>query len=205
MEFVRRNLVQPGGVVIECGAHHGAQSILLSRWVGPQGKVVAVEPMPENVSILKKNIELNGLSNVVVVDKAVGSSRDYKLSMGQNSNSSVRSSEKNSISVEGITLDGLADKLKIAPTLLKIDVEGYEYEILEGSRSILATTLAVFVEVHMLTLPRYGRKFEDLWKFIDPYKYDVFVQDEDFNEPEPYVTKAVPIGRVHMFFRPRRQ
>jgi hypothetical protein len=45
--FVRRELVRPGAVVIECGAHHGAQSILLSRWVVPDGKVVAIEPMPQ--------------------------------------------------------------------------------------------------------------------------------------------------------------
>ena len=127
MEFVRRHLVTPGTVVIECGAHHGAQSILLSRWVGPQGKVVAVEPMPENVSILNKNIELNSLSNVVVVDKAVGSTGDNRLSMALHSNASVRPSGKHTISVESITLDALADKLKIVPAFLKIDVEGYEY------------------------------------------------------------------------------
>lgn len=205
MEFVRRHLVRPGAVVIECGAHHGAQSILLSRWVGPQGKVLAIEPMPENVSILNKNIELNGLSNVIVVDKAVGSTRDNQLSMAPNSNASVRSSGKHTITVESTTLDALAEKLKITPALLKIDVEGYEYEILEGSRSILAMTPALFLEVHTLTLQRYGRKFEDLWKFIDPNKYDIFVQDEDFKEPEPYVLTSVPTGRIHMFFRPRRQ
>ena len=49
---------------------------------------------------------------------------------------------------------------KIMPTFLKIDVEGYEYQVLEGSRSILATTPAVFVEVHTLTLPRYGKNLK---------------------------------------------
>ena len=205
MKFVRRHLLRPGAVVVECGAHHGAQSILLSRWVGPQGKVVAVEPMPENLSILNKNIEINDLSNVIVVDKAVGAGRDNQLSMALHSNASVRRSGKHTISVGSITLDALAERLKIIPTLLKIDVEGYEYEILEGSRSILTTIPAVFVEVHTLTLPRYGRKFEDLWKFIDPNNYDIFVQDEDFKEPEPYLATTVPKGRIHMFFRPRRQ
>ena len=88
--------------------------------------------------------------------------------------------------MESITLDALAEELKIVPTLLKIDVEGYEYQVLEGSRSILATTPAVFVEVHILTLTRYGRKFEDLWTLIDPDKYDIFIPDEDFKEPQAY-------------------
>ena len=202
MTFVGRELVRPGAIVIECGAHHGAQSILLSRWVGTGGKVVAIEPIPENVSILRKNIEINNLTNVLVVDRAVGSSRGH-LSMARSSNGSVRAGGNHTISVESITLDALAEELKIMPTFLKIDVEGYEYQVLEGSRSILATTPAVFVEVHTLTLPRYGKKFEDLWEFIDPGKYDIFIQDEDFKEPEAYSPANVPSGRVHLFFRPR--
>ena len=51
MTFVKHNLVKPGDVVIECGGHHGAQTILLSRWVGDDGKVIVVEPIPENVAI----------------------------------------------------------------------------------------------------------------------------------------------------------
>ncbi len=202
MTFVGRELVKPGGIVIECGAHHGAQSILLSRWVGTRGKVVAIEPVSENVAILRKNIEINSLTNVLVVDKAVGSSPG-RLSMAPNSNASVRAGGNHTISVESIALDALAEELKIMPTFVKIDVEGYEYQVLEGSRSILATTPAVFLEVHTLTLPRYGKKFEDLWEFIDPDKYDIFIQDEDFKEPEVYSPAIVPSGRVHLFFRPR--
>ena len=200
MGFVKRKLVKPGMVVIECGAHHGAQSILLSRWAGPQGKVVAAEPMQENVSILKTNIELNNLTNVILVEKAVGSPRDETVSMGQSSNSSVRKSSKDTIPVESITIDKLAETLKITPTLLKIDVEGYEYEILEGSRSVLATTPAIFIEVHTRTLPRYRQKLKDLWKFIDSDRYDIYIQDEDFKDPEPYRPGTVPTDRVHLFF-----
>jgi len=202
MTFVGRELVRPGAIVIECGAHHGAQSILLSRWVGTRGKVVAIEPIPENLSILRKNIAINNLTNVLVVEKAVGSSRGH-LSMARSSNGSVRAGGNRTISVESTTLDAVAEELKIMPTFLKIDVEGYEYHVLEGSRSILATTPTVFVEVHTLTLPRYGNKFEDLWKFIDPAKYDIFIQDEDFKAPEAYSPANVPTGRVHLIFRPR--
>ena len=74
LRFVKRYLVQPGGVVIECGAHHGEHTILLSRWVGSSGRVIAVEPMPENVAILRRNIELNRLTNVTVIEKVVSSS-----------------------------------------------------------------------------------------------------------------------------------
>jgi FkbM family methyltransferase len=52
------------------------------------------------------------------------------------------------ISVEGITLDALAEEPKIVPTFLKIDVEGYEYRVPKGGRSILATPPALAVEIH---------------------------------------------------------
>jgi len=89
------------------------------------------------------------------------------------------------------------------PTFIKIDVEGYEYQILQGSRSILSTNPAVFIEVHTLTLLRYGNRFEDLWKFIDQKLYDIFIQSEDFEEPVRYSPEAVQKGRVHLFFKPR--
>jgi FkbM family methyltransferase len=204
MTFVRNELIKSGGVVIECGAHHGAQSILLSRWVGSNGKVIVVEPMPENVAILKRNVALNGLTNVVVVEKAAGSTCGH-LSMRAASNAAVSPmpGRNNTIQVESITLDKLADDLKVVPTFIKIDVEGYEYQILEGSKSILSMIPAVFVEVHTLTLPRYGKRFEDLWRLIDPNLYDIYIQSEDLEEPVRYSQETVPGGRVHLFFKPR--
>jgi len=202
MSFVKREMVKPGDVVIECGAHHGAQSILLSRWVGTNGRVIAIEPLPENVAILRKNVEINGLTNVTVVDKAVGANCG-KIFMDLNSNGMVRAIGKHTIPVECVTLDSIAQELNITPNFLKIDVEGYEYHVLEGSKSILATSPAVFVEVHTLTLPRYGRKFEDLWKLVDPHSFNIFIQKEDFEEPQKFSAGHAPTGRVHLFFKPR--
>lgn len=203
MAFARRHLMRPGSVVIECGAHHGAQTILLSRWVGDTGRVIAVEPMPENLAILKKNIELNGLTNVTVVEKAAGAVPG-RLPMAVNSNGSVRPDGRNSIEIESVTVDDLVKELGITPDFVKIDVEGFEYQILEGCRSVLATTPAVFVEVHTLTLPRYGKTFEDLWKLIDPAQYEIFIQSNDLEEPTAFPPGSVPDGRVHLYFKPRR-
>ncbi len=206
MRFVKNELIRPSAVVIECGAHHGGQTVLLSRWVGAEGKVIAIEPIPENIAILKKNIELNGLTNVTVIEKAVGSNCG-KLSMHPRSNASVSSKEdsRSTINVESVTLDSVAEEFNIAPTFIKIDVEGYEYQILDGAKSIIKTTPAIFVEVHTLTLPRYGRRFEDLWGLVDQNLYDIFIQSDDFAEPVKYARDAVPGGRVHLFFRPRNR
>jgi FkbM family methyltransferase len=204
MTFVKNRLIKPGDVVIECGAHHGAQTILLSRWVGNHGKVIAIEPIPENITILKRNIEINELTNVILVEKAAGASCG-KIFMRSISNGAVSPAHlrTNSIQVESVTLDKLVEELDILPSFLKIDVEGYEYQILEGSKAILSNAPAVFVEVHPLTLPRYRNKFEDLWTLIEYSRYDIFIQRNDSEEPVIYSPETTLVGRAHLFFKPR--
>ena len=202
MRFLKKELVRQDQTVIECGAHHGAQSILLSHWVGSSGKVLALEPIPENLRIQKTNVELNHLTNVVVIGKAAGPNCD-RVPMNSDSNGSVRIKGKNTLDIECITLDELSNQLKITPTFVKIDVEGFECKVLEGSQSILSKVPALFVEIHTLTLPRYGNRFEDLWELVNPKYYDIFIQAEDTEEPVPYNPSHVPQGRVHLFFRPR--
>jgi FkbM family methyltransferase len=205
MTFVKRNLVKSGDVVIECGAHHGAQTILLSRWVGDDGKVIVVEPIPENVAILKKNIALNELKNVLVVPKAAAA-RSGHVTMRPYSNGSVAWDGKfnNGLEVESVSLDDLAAKLNVKPDFIKIDVEGFEYQVIDGAENILATTPALFVEVHTLSLPRYGSTFEDLWKMINPELYEISMQIEDSEAPTPYIGRTAPGARVHLFFKPRQ-
>jgi FkbM family methyltransferase len=69
MLFIKENL---GDVVIECGSHHGCTAIMLSRWVGPTGKVYAYEPGARNYEVLRRNLRLNGIENVTAVRAAVG-------------------------------------------------------------------------------------------------------------------------------------
>ena len=204
MRFVKNQLIRPGDTVIECGAHHGAQTILLSRWAGNQGKVIALEPIPENFEILKKNVELNKLENVVLVNKAVGNSCG-SISMKLRSNGAVSAQRgaKNTIEIESITLDKLTADLGVTPTFVKIDVEGYEYQILEGGKATLSARPAVFVEVHTLSLPQYEKKFEDIWQSIDANHYHIFIQSDDFKDPVPYVPGTMVNTRVHLFFKPR--
>ena len=203
MQFVKKELIQPGAVAIECGAHHGSDSILLSRWVGDTGKVIVVEPMPDNVAILRQNIELNDLKNVTLIEKAAGSSCGY-IRMKRRSNAAVSlTGSRRTVQVECITLDKISETLGVIPSLLKIDVEGFEYKVFEGCKTILSAKPAIFLEVHTLTLPRYGNTFGDLWTFIDPKAYDIFIQDNDKHQPVPYSAGETPEGRVHLFFKPR--
>ena len=201
IEFVRKELINSGAIVIECGAHHGFLTILLSRWVGDDGKVIAVEPMSNNVAILRKNIELNGLRNVTVVAKAAGPTCGY-VSMKRRSNGAVSPTSRGITNqVECVTGDVISQELNIVPSLLKIDVEGFEYKVLEGCKTILSNNPAILLEIHP-ALVRYGNKFDDLWNFINPDVYDIFVQT-GFEEPVPYSPGKFYGNQMHLFFKPR--
>ena len=53
LRFVRDHILKPGFRVIECGVHHGLETIVLSRWVGDDGMVYACEAMPDNVAVIR--------------------------------------------------------------------------------------------------------------------------------------------------------
>jgi FkbM family methyltransferase len=203
MTFVRREMVRPGGVVFECGGHHGVGTILLSRWVGPAGRVVVFEPLPANAAIIRRNLELNFITNVTLVEAAVGAASG-RVAFRNRSNGAVAAARKaHTIEVAVTTLDEAAAELGLAPGLVKVDVEGYEYEVLAGARRVLAGTPALQLEIHTEILPRYGHAFADLWGLVERGRYRVYKQASDAEDPVPYGSGGDPTSRVHLFFVPK--
>ena len=183
--------------VLECGAHHGLTTILLSRWVS-KGRVVAFEALPHNVVILRKNLELNECANVSIVAKAVGNG-NQTVRIRSRSNSAI--DKKGSVTVDSISIDEYCKSDSIKPDIIKIDVEGFEIDVLEGACSVLSSYPAIFVEVHSEIIDRYGRKIDDLWKYIDRSRYEIWLQLDDRQPPVRFTGQNIS-ARVHMFFRP---
>jgi FkbM family methyltransferase len=156
-----RESVKPGDVVCDIGANMGYFALQESRLVGDTGKILAVEPVPANIELLKHNIELNGVQNVEVFRYAMGDKDDPNaniyLSHRLNCGSMIfRTKELNLIGgvekkvpVEQITLDHFIEG-KPTPTYLRMDVEGYEYEIINGMKGLLAKggPLKMLIELH---------------------------------------------------------
>jgi len=68
---VTKKIVNDGDVVLDIGANIGYYTLIFAKLVGKNGKVYAFEPEPNNLAILKKNIEINGYKNIEVIDKVV--------------------------------------------------------------------------------------------------------------------------------------
>ena len=72
LEWVARHMLRPGDTVVDCGANNGFTTVFFAKCVGPQGRVIAFEPLPRNSADVAQNVQLNGLENVDVRQQAVG-------------------------------------------------------------------------------------------------------------------------------------
>ena len=136
---------QPGDIVWDVGAHAGATSYFLSQLVGPLGKVYAFEPDDLNYDFLKRNIEFHQLQNVIPVKKALaGSTGTAKFNMDGTmcaglSEYLAYSEERLFKTVSTITLPDACSELGEIPKYVKMDIEGAEVAVIEGSQSFLIT------------------------------------------------------------------
>ncbi|NUQ63024.1 MAG: FkbM family methyltransferase [Pirellulales bacterium] len=146
-------LPPPGGIAVDAGAFIGRYTLAYARAVGPTGRVVAVEPLPANYRLLTGNVALNRYSNVTCVPYALGrDAGEVRLTYdAETSTASAFRRLSRSVVVPQTPLDDLLDQLGIRSIdLLKIDVEGAELDVLEGSRRVLAASPAahIIVEIH---------------------------------------------------------
>jgi FkbM family methyltransferase len=125
--------LRPGMVVWDIGANVGLYTLCSSRRVGRGGRVYAFEPMPENLVHLRAHLELNGIENVEIEEKAV-IDRETVVRMKQgDSPSEWHLDPGGEHEVSSIALDSwLERKSARSPHVLKIDVEGSEAAVLRG-------------------------------------------------------------------------
>ena len=145
--------VRPGWHVLDIGAHIGYHTLLLSRKVGKEGRVIAFEPWPENFRVLAENVRLNGCGNVALVNKAV-LAHTGRVHFGKDNEdplSSVPSVRSEGVEVECVSFDDFRkESLPGGPVhFIKIDAEGAELAILEGMRNFLKeASPLLLVELH---------------------------------------------------------
>jgi FkbM family methyltransferase len=162
-DIITRFTPKEGDIVIDIGAHIGLYTIISSKRVGANGKVVAIEADPENFEMLTSNIKLNQLTNVIPLNYAVYS-KETKLKLYLPSGESgftkyntimpnwINTQEK-FVEVNANTLDYLLQLNEIRQeevNWIKIDVEGAEFEVLKGATNVLSKSkdVAILMELH---------------------------------------------------------
>jgi FkbM family methyltransferase len=140
--------VKPGMTVYDVGAQAGFYTLFSSRIVGKTGRVFAFEPYPHCARFLVDHVRMNGLSNVRVLQIAVGERNGFigmTVDHGLMENK-VHDSSGSILMVAVVTIDdcGLS-----TPDIIKLDVEGAEHKVLQGAQMVLRETRPIlFIALH---------------------------------------------------------
>jgi FkbM family methyltransferase len=149
--FVRR-VLRPGMTVVDVGANLGYYALLAGRAVGPTGRVLAIEPDPQNFELLAENLRANRAGNVSPVNVALGAAPGTALLHRSPDNFGDHrlfgDGTRPTVPVPVVVFDELVDRLGFLD-LVKIDVQGYEHHVARGMTRTLArggvgTVLAEF-------------------------------------------------------------
>jgi FkbM family methyltransferase len=184
-EIIEHFTPKQGDIVVDIGANIGRYTLIASKRVGTNGKVVAIEAHPGNFEMLNRNIKLNRLTNIISLNHAVYS-KETKVKLyvpGEESGNTIyntlisdrATNEEKFVEVNANTLDYLLQSkgIKQEVNWIKIDVEGAEFEVLKGAANILSKSkdIALLIEVHNLT----GGKnlYGPIMEFLNSYNFIV--------------------------------
>jgi len=133
-----KKLVKPQMTIYDIGANMGYYALMESMLVGKKGKVYAIEPSQENYKHLTENCELNKCSNIELYKMLIGNKTELsKLYISDKLNwCSVMKKTENYEEVPMYTFDEFI-KGKENPDFIRMDVEGYEYHVVDGMKQFL--------------------------------------------------------------------
>jgi FkbM family methyltransferase len=145
VQWAVRDHLHDGDVFLDVGANIGFFSMVAARIVGPTGHVYAFEPVPANARCIDGNARANRFENIDVLCVAVGAlDGDAPLLLCEHPGGATLAlsdepfDATTTIDVHVVTLDRLVAEGTIRrPTFVKIDVEGFEREVLDGMAAIL--------------------------------------------------------------------
>ncbi len=137
------HFLRPGDDFADCGANAGVYSVL----AGTRGsRVLAVEPVPSTFEKLRRNLALNATPGQAINCGLGASDASLRFTThmgGQNRVALDRDSGV--VEVNVTSLDQLTCKLGVSPILIKVDVEGYEFMVLQGAKALLESSICALI------------------------------------------------------------
>ena len=182
--FVER-LLRPGMTVIDAGAHHGLYTLLASKRVGGDGRVIAIEPSPRECERLEKHLRVNRCSNTELAPCALGEDpgdADFYLVDGfQDWCNSLRppavDEPVRTVRASVRRLDDVLAELDVSKVdFIKLDVEGAELSVLHGAMKLLQSESrpAILAEVQDLRTLPWGYAAREIIQFLIRIDYRWF-------------------------------
>ena len=182
------SILKEGDLYLDVGANEGYFSIIASKLVGNSGRVLSVEPQGRLQEVIYSNMELNSAFNIHVFQLAIsdisGTARISLLPDMNTGGSGLFAATKYKIPTQIVpqaTLSGFIDLLDVTKIkLMKLDIEGFEYEAVLGSRDLFASEVieSIALELHPSILAQRGKSGEEIVAFLEDcgYKQDARFQ-----------------------------
>tara|TARA_B100001250_G_C19810206_1_gene795361 strand:- start:1836 stop:2630 length:795 start_codon:yes stop_codon:yes gene_type:complete len=177
--------------VIDIGANSGDWSMTLSDLVTNNGKVIAYEPHPYFYRATRKAIKYSLKKNIRLYKLAVGSIKNKsKLIINENNvdlkyrsridNSINKNKANDYVYIETVRLDEHNKDIDYKISIIKIDVEGYEYEVIKGSERIIKENSPIII--FEINEDKKGREnYENIQKILYKYDYKIYYVNERMN------------------------
>jgi FkbM family methyltransferase len=141
--------------LFDIGADKGIFSLVFCN-LGKDKRAVAYEPSPVTVEVTKQLIEINNLTDRIILEnRAIGCQKGQLHFILERTGYVIPATFKNTtpvgtVKVKVTTIDDECDRLKIYPDIIKIDVEGYEFEAIQGAKRVLGTKKPIILlELHL--------------------------------------------------------
>lgn len=186
-----RNVPQDG-VCIDVGAFIGDTTLTMAKHVGPNGVVLAIEPNPEAYECLKYNMEHSEIMslNTITVNKAIGPVEGEPATLHKDTNAGASwLSRHGSGGIYTKPLDEIiAGEFHEHENIdfIKIDVEGWEVEVLESAQHILLTHKPdLLIEINHGALERQGATMKDIIRILTIHGYRWQITDASIKETDP--------------------
>ena len=140
--------INDGDIIIDASANIGAFTVPAAKLIGNNGKIISIEPQKDNFSILKDNIELNKLNNVILVNKAIYNKSDEDINISGEGVFARLDKDKKDNLVKTITLNDIIEQYEIEPKIMKMDIESSELYAMQSAENALKTLKYIEMEIH---------------------------------------------------------
>ena len=174
-------LVKPGMVILDVGGNIGETALNFAKRTGPTGQVISFEPVPETFQKCLANLKLNGFPWLKAEQLALSDRNEalYFDPASYNNSGGIymrRNTEGLEFSVRAMPLDDFVAANKLSKVnLIKIDVEGFEFNVLKGAVSTLKLMRPVlFIEINDHNLSRQHASASQIFGLLSDSGYRVF-------------------------------
>ncbi len=175
-------------LIIDCGANIGT-SVLFFKSIYPQCRIKAFEPDPIVYQVLSDNIDRHNYSDVEVINQAVWTEETTLnfASDGSDAGTITDTINNNTIAVKAIDLNNYLNDLGENIDMLKIDIEGAEYDVVLNCSQALRRVDNLFVECH--SFPGQKQRIHQILKLLEDLDFRYYIQNEN-SRKSPFINRS---------------